>query len=261
MWRTIAHDYGSYSLIPVFDKCVLLIYIFLSDMNSILLIEDDTSVASLIIRSLTEEGYEISLAPDGITGLEMAMNSDFKMIILDIMLPGVNGLEICRKIRTAGNNIPILMLTALGTTQNIVAGLDSGADDYLVKPYKLAELQARVRSMMRRGSSDYPETSNNHVLQFADLVLNEADKTATRGGVKIDLTATEYRLLKYLMQNRKRLLSRMDILENVWGVGFNMNTKVVDVYVNYLRKKIDKDFDNKLIHTVIGMGYIMKEEA
>lgn len=231
-------------------------------MNSILLIEDDASVASLIIRSLSEEGYEISLAPDGTTGLEMAMNSDFRMVILDIMLPGINGLEICRKIRSAGNNIPILMLTALGTTQNIVAGLDSGADDYLVKPYKLAELQARVRSMMRRGSgsADIPDISNN-LLQFSDLVLNEADKTATRGGVKIDLTATEYRLLKYLIQNKKRLLSRMDILENVWGVEFNMNTKVVDVYVNYLRKKIDKDFEDKLIHTVIGMGYIMKEES
>lgn len=231
-------------------------------MNSILLIEDDTSVASLIIRSLSEEGYEISLAPDGTTGLEMAMIRDFRMVILDIMLPGINGLEICRKIRSAGNNIPILMLTALGTTQNIVAGLDSGADDYLVKPYKLAELQARVRSMMRRGSgnADSPDVNNN-LLQFSDLLLNEADKTATRGGVKIDLTATEYRLLKYLMQNKKRLLSRMDILENVWGIEFNMNTKVVDVYVNYLRKKIDKDFDNKLIHTVIGMGYIMKEES
>jgi DNA-binding response OmpR family regulator len=231
-------------------------------MNSILLIEDDTNVASLIMRSLSEEGYEISLAPDGTTGLEMAVNSDFKMIILDIMLPGINGLEICRKIRASGNNIPILMLTALGTTQNIVAGLDSGADDYLVKPYKLAELLARVRSMMRRGSggADMPDGSNN-VLQFADLVLNEADKTATRSGVKIDLTATEYRLLKYLMLNKKRLLSRMDLLENVWGVEFNMNTKVVDVYVNYLRKKIDKDFDEKLIHTVIGMGYIMKEES
>lgn len=231
-------------------------------MNSILLVEDDTSVASLIIRSLSEEGYEISLAPDGATGLDMALNNDFDMIILDIMLPGVNGLEICRKVRAAGNNKPVLMLTALGTTQNIVTGLDSGADDYMVKPYKLAELQARVRSMMRRGPGATEQIENgNKVLQLADLVLNEADKTATRGGVKIDLTATEYRLLKYMLANKKRLLSRMDILEKVWGVEFNMNTKVVDVYVNYLRKKIDKDFDNKLIHTVIGMGYIMKEET
>jgi DNA-binding response OmpR family regulator len=231
-------------------------------MNSILLVEDDANVASLLIRSLSEEGYEISLAPDGTTGLEMAMSNDFDMIILDIMLPGINGLEICRKVRASGNNKPVLMLTALGTTQNIVTGLDSGADDYLVKPYKLAELQARVRSMMRRGSGvGDPQETGNSLFQFADLLLNEADKTATRSGIKIDLTATEYRLLKYLMLNKKRLLSRMDILENVWGIEFNMNTKVVDVYVNYLRKKIDKDFDNKLIHTVIGMGYIMKEDS
>lgn len=228
-------------------------------MNNILLIEDEAPVASLIIRSLSEEGYEVSLAPDGKTGLDMAMQDGFDLIILDIMLPGVNGLEICRAVRAAGNNIPILMLTALGTTQNIVAGLDMGADDYLVKPYKLAELLARTRSMIRRASS---ATDNNHVsekLQLADLVLNMHDKTATRGGQRIELTATEFRLLKYLLINKRRLLSRMDILENVWEIDFNMNTKVVDVYVNYLRKKIDKDFDVKLIHTVIGMGYILKE--
>lgn len=230
-------------------------------MNSILLVEDEAHVASLIIRSLSEEGYEVSLAPDGITGLNMVMKSNFSLIILDIMLPGMNGLELCRKIRDMGNKTPILMLTALGTTQNIVAGLDSGADDYLVKPYKLAELLARTRSMIRRGVGNNGETNDKpEQLQLADLVLNMDDKTATRGGQKIDLTATEFRLLHYLLVNKKRLLSRMDILENVWGIDFNMNTKVVDVYVNYLRKKIDKDFDNKLLHTVVGMGYIMKEE-
>lgn len=232
-------------------------------MNNILLVEDEVHVASLIIRSLSEEGYEVSLAPDGSTGLDMALQNEFNLIILDIMLPGINGLEVCRKIRATGSTVPILMLTALGTTQNIVTGLDSGADDYLVKPYKLAELLARVRSMIRRGG-----TSNNGAereekadkLQLSDLTLNLSDKTAMRGGIKIDLTATEYRLLKYLLTNKKKLVSRMDILESVWGVNFNMNTKVVDVYVNYLRKKIDKDFDTKLVHTVIGMGYILKEE-
>lgn len=230
-------------------------------MNSILLIEDEAAVASLLIRSLSEEGYVVSLAPDGNTGLDMALNSHYSLMILDIMLPGVNGLEICRKVREAGIMKPILMLTALGTTQNIVAGLDYGADDYMVKPYKLAELLARVRSMIRRGATTpEPEESDDEKLRIADLELNLKDKTATRAGRKIDLTATEYRLLKYLLENKKRLLSRMDILEKVWGIEFNMNTKVVDVYVNYLRKKIDKENEGKLIHTVVGMGYILKEE-
>lgn len=230
-------------------------------MNTILLVEDEAHVASLIIRSLSEEGYEVSLAPDGSTGLDMALQNNFDLILLDIMLPGINGLEVCRKIRASGSTVPILMLTALGTTQNIVTGLDSGADDYLVKPYKLAELLARVRSMIRRNNNIGINNAENNPeqIQIADLVLNLKDKTAVRAGQKIELTATEYRLLKYLMVNKRRLVSRMDILENVWGVDFNMNTKVVDVYVNYLRKKIDKDFDNKLIHTSIGMGYILKE--
>lgn len=229
-------------------------------MNNVLLVEDESHVASLIIRSLSEEGYEVSLAPDGATGLDMALQNTFDLIILDIMLPGINGLEVCKKLRAAGNNTPILMLTALGTTQNIVAGLDSGADDYLVKPYKLAELLARVRSMIRRSTTNNDANGTpTEKLQFADLVLNLDDKTATRGGLKIDLTATEFRLLKYMLSNKKKLVSRMDILENVWGIDFNMNTKVVDVYMNYLRKKIDKDYDAKLLHTVIGMGYILKE--
>lgn len=230
-------------------------------MNNILVVEDEPHVASLIIRSLSEEGYEVSLAPDGISGLEMALQNNFELIILDIMLPGMNGLEVCRKIRSAGNHTPILILTALGTTQNIVTGLDNGADDYLVKPYKLAELLARVRSMIRRGISIPEKEEAAEKMQLADLVLNLKEKTATRGGRKIDLTATEYRLLKHMLTNKRRVLSRMDLLEEVWGVDFNMNTKVVDVYVNYLRKKIDKDFDSKLVHTVIGMGYVLKEEA
>ncbi|MBS1780226.1 MAG: response regulator transcription factor [Bacteroidetes bacterium] len=228
-------------------------------MNNILLVEDEASVASLIIRSLAEEGYEVSLAPDGQTGLDMATRNSFDLLILDIMLPGINGLDLCKRIRANGDTTPILMLTALGTTQNIVAGLDSGADDYLVKPYKLAELLARVRSMIRRGKGN-AATSDTEKIKVADLELNLQDKTATRSGQKIDLTATEYRLLKYLMTNARRLVSRMDMLEHVWGVDFNMNTKVVDVYVNYLRKKIDKDHEQKLIHTVVGMGYILKPE-
>lgn len=230
-------------------------------MSSILLVEDEVQVASTILKSLNEEGYEVSLAPDGSTGLTMALNNNFDLIILDIMLPGVNGLEVCKRIRSSGRNTPILMLTALGTTQNIVAGLDAGADDYLAKPYKLAELLARVRSMIRRGTNSADTIKHDSKTAIADLELDKVQKIATRAGQRIELTATEYRLLEYMLNNKRRLLSRMDILESVWGVDFNMNTKVVDVYVNYLRRKIDKDYGQKLIHTVVGMGYIMKEES
>lgn len=234
-------------------------------MKQVLLVEDDSAVASLIVRSLSEEGYSVSLAPDGQLGWDMVMQSTFDLIILDIMVPKINGLDLCRKIRDAKIGTPILMLTALGTTQNIVSGLDSGADDYMVKPYKLEELLARTRSMMRRGVAATPEQEeekekNNDYLSFENLQLDRKEKTALRAGKRIALTATEYRLLEYLLQNKKRVLSRMDILEQVWGIDFNMNTKVVDVYVNYLRKKIDNGYEPKLIHTVIGMGYILKAE-
>jgi DNA-binding response OmpR family regulator len=228
----------------------------------ILLVEDEASVASFIIRSLTEEGYEISLAPDGLLGLTMAKSHPFSIIILDVNLPGMNGMDLCRQLRAEGNRTPVLMLTALTATESLVAGLDSGADDYLSKPFKLAELLARIRSLMRRVitvSEEAPKAVQANGLKIADLFLNTDEKIATRGGKPIDLTATEYRLLEYLLQNQRRVLSRMDILEQVWGIDFNMNTKVVDVYINYLRKKVDKDFNTKLIHTAVGMGYIVKE--
>lgn len=229
----------------------------------LLLVEDEASVASFIIRSLTEEGYEVSVAPDGLLGLEMALSHSFQIILLDVMLPGMNGIELCRRLREAGNATPVLMLTALGSTENLVTGLDSGADDYLSKPFKLAELLARIRSLTRRAgqSSAGQPVPEKEGLAIADLFLNTNEKTATRAGRPIDLTATEYRLLEYLLQNQRRVLSRMDILEQVWGIDFNMNTKVVDVYINYLRRKIDKDFEPKLIHTAVGMGYILKEGA
>lgn len=229
-------------------------------MADILLVEDESSVASLIIRSLNDEGHTVSLAPDGTTGLQMVTGHEYDLVILDVMLPGINGLDLCRRIRDNKITTPILILTALGTTQNIVAGLDSGADDYLVKPYKLAELQARTRSLLRRGVSNSDvEAIVDVSLKISDLELDINEKVARRSGRKIDLTPTEYRLLKYLMTNQRKVLSRMEILEQVWGVDFNMNTKVVDVYVNYIRKKVDAENDNKLIHTVVGMGYIMKE--
>ena len=221
----------------------------------VLLIEDEVNVASFIQRGLSEAGYEVTVAMDGISGLSMATTHEFLIILLDVMLPGMNGLELCRTLRQTNTKVPVLMLTALGSTENVVTGLDTGADDYLVKPFKLAELLARIRSLTRRNMMQ-PDTQ---MLSIDDLVVDSNAKTVKRAGKTVALTATEYRLLEYLIRNQRKVLSRVDILEQVWGIDFNMGTNVVDVYVNYLRKKIDKGFATKLIHTVIGMGYIMKE--
>jgi len=224
----------------------------------ILLIEDEPKLVSIIQRDLTAEGHELSVALDGTTGLEMATKMDFQLIILDIMLPGINGIEICRRLRQANQQAAILMLTALGTTENIVVGLDSGADDYMVKPFSLAELNARIRTLARRNTA---LTQPLNLIQVADLVINTDEKSVKRGNKTIELTATEYRLLEFLVRNKNHMLSRIEILEHVWNIDFNMGTNVVDVYINYLRKKVDKDFEPKLIHTVIGMGYIFKNNA
>lgn len=230
-------------------------------MAKILLVEDETNVASFINRGLSEEGHEVSLAFTGEEGLRMATEFEFDLLILDIMLPGLNGLEVCRSVRRQNNQTPILFLTALGTTENLVNGLDSGADDYLVKPFKFVELLARIRSLLRRSelASAPPEKTDETRLRFADVELNDYSKTVKRAGQPVSLTATEYRLLQYFLQNPRRVLSRLDILERVWGLDFDLGTNVVDVYVNYLRKKIDKNHPTKLIHTVIGMGYVLKE--
>jgi len=227
-------------------------------MKKILLIEDEANVINVLKRGLEEEGYDISVAMDGKSGYEMAEKHRFDLMIVDIMLPGMNGIEISRKLRQQKIATPILMLTALGSTENIVTGLDSGADDYLVKPFNFAELLARIRTLFRRNYEADQEEKHSKVLTLADLQLNPETKTVSRNGKELQLTATEFRLTEHLLRNRNRVLSRMDILEYVWGVDFNMNTNVVDVYINYLRKKIDKDFEPKLIHTVVGMGYIMK---
>lgn len=226
-------------------------------MLNILLVEDEISVGNLINKGLTERGYTISLAPDGKTGYDMASRSEFDLIILDIMLPELNGLELCRRLRNNKLTVPILMLTALGSTENIVTGLDSGADDYLTKPFKFAELEARIRSLARRKLPN--QQPDSPVLRIADLELDSDSKMVSRNGKKISLTSTEFRLLEFLMKNKGRVLSRMTILENVWGIDFNISTNVVDVYINYVRKKIENNADMKLLHTIVGMGYIIKE--
>lgn len=222
---------------------------------NILVIEDEATVVSLIQRSLAEEGMAVSVALDGPMGLQMARDHAFDIILLDIMLPGMNGIELCKILRKEKVTVPILMLTALGSTENVVTGLNSGADDYMVKPFKITELLARIRTLGRRQPQ---ATRADNTLQVGQLVLNLTSKSVTRDGEPVSLTATEFRLLEFFMRNVNRVLTRMEILENVWDLNFNLSTNVVDVYVNYLRKKIDRKYKNKTIHTLVGMGYIMK---
>jgi two-component system, OmpR family, copper resistance phosphate regulon response regulator CusR len=230
-------------------------------MKRILLVEDESSLVSFIKKGLAEEGYEVSVALDGRQGIQMALAHEYDLIILDIMLPGINGLDSCKEIRKHNRKIAILFLTALGTAENIVLGLETGADDYLVKPFKFIELLARIRSLLRRTEPAHSTAAAEpHVYKFADLELNDLTKTVKRGQSVITFTSTEYRLLFMFMKNPQRVLSRMEILDQVWGVNFDMGTNVVDVYVNYLRKKLESNHAPRLLHTVIGMGYVLKEE-
>lgn len=226
------------------------------------MVEDEAGVASFVKKGLTEAGFEVSVSLDGTSGLQMALSGDFDLIILDIMLPGVNGLEICRAIRSNNKKVTILILTALGTAENVVLGLETGADDYLVKPFKFIELLARVKSLLRRTEPVQVETlADTNIYRLADLEVNDVTKTVTRNQRVINLTSTEYRLLLMFLKNQRRVLSRVQILEEVWGVDFDMGTNVVDVYVNYLRKKMESDSLPKLLHTVIGMGYVLKDDV
>lgn len=223
----------------------------------LLLIEDEPSVISLIERGLKEEGYNISIAMDGYTGLKMAGLNHYDLILLDVMLPGMNGLDVCKNIRMSNNEIPIIILTALNQTEDIVAAFERDADDYLTKPFRLEELKARINRYSRKSKT---VSEQKNMLTFDDLQLDRDSKSVQRGNTPIILTATEFRLLEFLMLNRNKVLTRIDILEEVWGMDVDLSTNVVDVYVNYLRKKIDKQFARKLIHTVIGMGYVIRHE-
>lgn len=225
-------------------------------MKKILLVEDEKNVASFIKKGLEEEGYSVTVALNGTDGWNMAKTNRYDLIILDRMLPGMDGMEICNRIREKYRfEIPVFMLTALGSTDDVIAGLNQGANDYITKPFHLRELIARVRVLFRKDEHD-----QSKIYRVSDLELNDDTKTVVRAGETITLTSKEYKLLLYFMQNVKRVLSREQILENVWNVEFDMGTNTVDVYINYLRNKIDKRFSPKLIHTVIGMGYVMKDE-
>ena len=220
----------------------------------ILLVEDEPKVSAFISQGLRESGYDVDVAFDGTIGKRMASQGEHDMIIMDVIMPGINGLELCKSIRRSGSTVPILMLTALGTTEDKVTGLDCGADDYLVKPFEFKELMARLRSLSRRSSGVREERQK---LVFHDLEHALDRKEAVRQGHRVPLTAKEFALLEYLMRNAGKVLSRAEISEHVWDIKFDTGTNVVDVYVKLLRKKMDKDFEPKLIHTRVGLGYIL----
>lgn len=222
---------------------------------NLLIVEDEPHLLSIIRKGLSEKNNEVSVALDGTTALEMIFNYNFDVVILDIMLPDINGIEICRRLRAAKNFVPVLLLTALGTTENIVTGLNAGADDYLVKPFKFSELEARIAALARRSSQDHKPTD---IIKYEDLEIDNRAKTVKRNDTLLQLTAKEFKLLHYLATNSEIILSREKILDNVWDINFDMNTNVVDVYINYLRNKVDKPFKNKLIHTIKGLGYVIK---
>lgn len=225
-------------------------------MQKILTVEDDPQIASLISRALQEAGYDTFIALDGKTGLALYESLQPHLVITDLVMPLLSGHELCEQIRQRNPHVPIIMLTALGNTEDVVQGLDAGADDYMVKPFRVPELLARVRALLRR--ADQPHEVHQ-VSVLADLTLNHENKTVHRNQQPISLTATEFRLLEFLIRHKGRLKTRMEILEEVWGIHFDPNTNVVDVYINYLRNKIDKPFEQKLLHTQVGLGYILKE--
>lgn len=227
-------------------------------MPQILLIEDEQRIAELIKRGLEEQGFSITLAFDGQMGKKLAFTHHYDIIITDIVLPGINGLDLCKEIRSQRPGVPILMLTALGTTDDKVDGFDAGADDYMVKPFDLRELHVRIRALLKRNSSH--NRQQGFILKYAGLELNLDTKIVKRDGQDISLTPKELKLLGYMMQNPERVLNRTEIAENVWETTFDTGTNFIDVYINYLRKKIDRDFAVKLIHTKPGLGFIFKTD-
>lgn len=222
---------------------------------NILLVEDEPQVADFIKKGLNEQGYNVTVSYDGQTGINIAIAQDFDLVLLDIMLPLYNGFEVCKKIRLDRPELPILMLTALGTTRDKVEGLESGADDYLTKPFHFEELLARIKALVRRQKA----IISGKTYTIDDLVIDCYKKKVFRGDTEIFLSAKEFTLLELLMANKDRILSRTFIAESVWGINFNQNSNLIDVYINYLRAKIDKGYSKKLIHTIIGMGYVLKD--
>jgi DNA-binding response OmpR family regulator len=220
----------------------------------ILVIEDDAKIASFIRRGLVQERYAVDTAADGPEGVLLAEGTAYDMVILDLMLPRLTGMQVLQSIRHIRPKVPVLVLTARESVQDMIAALDAGADDYMRKPFDFSELTARVRSLVRRGDSSVAQ------YRVADLVLDPARRTVTRAGQNIDLSAKEFALLEYLLHHAHRTVTRTSIIEHVWGMHFDTFTNIVDVYVNYLRNKVDKHFSPRLIHTVHGVGYMLSDE-
>lgn len=231
----------------------------MTDERKLLIVEDEKKIATTLKKGLSENGYHVDVAFDGLIGKRLFDSNDYDLVILDINLPGMNGFDLCKVIRNSNQQIPIIMLTAMNTTEDKIEGFDTGTDDYMIKPFEFKELLVRIRALLKRTMNQQLPTGN--ILKVADLEMNLDTKEVVRAGQPITLTAKEFQLLEYFMRNRNRVLSRADIAERVWEIDFDTQTNVIDVYVNYLRNKIDKKFDTRLIHTQVGMGYIMKEPS
>ncbi len=223
----------------------------------LLIVEDEKRLADIIRMGLQEHGYSADVAYDGFTGKELVMQGKYDLILLDINVPIINGYELCREIRSVNKSIPIIIITALSSPNNKLFGFDNGADDYITKPFDFPELLARIKVFLRRSSTSDPDEED--IQKIDDLVINFSNKTVIRNNILINLTAKEYALIEFFVKNKGKLLSRVEIAEAIWGLDFDTGTNYIDVYINYLRKKIDKDHSNKLIHTRIGMGYIFQD--
>lgn len=222
----------------------------------ILIVEDEPNVASLLHRNLLEYGHSIGIATDGVMGLDQILSNKYELVLLDIMLPKKSGLEILKELKEVNNTTPVILLTALDTTDMVVQGLDLGADDYIAKPFKIEEVVARINAVKRRTTLSKDQTPQT--LEFKGIHLDDLSKKVFQEGEEIKLTATEYNLLKLLLENIDKVLSREKILDKVWGVQYDLGTNVVDVYINYLRRKLKDNSTNRVIHTVIGMGYVIR---
>ncbi len=229
---------------------------YMEDRN-ILIVEDEQKIADTLKFGLAENGYEVDVAYDGLIAKRMLQSNSYDLVVLDINLPGVNGYELCKFIRENDPQVPVIILTALSALNDKIEGYDAGADDYVIKPFEFRELLMKIRALLRRSGTQQVPMGN--VLKAADLTMNLDSKEVRRGEMPVNLTAKEFQLLEYLLRNKNRLVSRADIAINVWDIDFDTNTNVIDVYINYVRNKIDKPFDQKLIQTQVGMGYILKE--
>jgi two-component system, OmpR family, copper resistance phosphate regulon response regulator CusR len=224
----------------------------------ILLVEDDIKTAHSIRQGLEENSYKVDMAYNGLVGKALTQTNNYDLIITDIIVPGINGVELCKTLREEGVKTPVIMLTALGAIEEKLLGFDAGADDYLVKPFDFSELLARIRALFNRALVTNKATVN--MLRYADLEMNLDTRMVQRSQKNIDLTGKEYALLEYLLRNAGRVLTKVDIAEKIWDIRFDMGTNVIEVYITLLRKKVDKNFSNKLIHTIYGVGYVLKLE-